>query len=92
MYFSLANAETLENHCRALEVGFAKSYVHGLFESLQAGNYIHKYDVQEAVRLCKETKIEVKLSEFIQVRLSRGNHRKLVFKLIFFCLDNMQTF
>jgi len=65
--FHVASGDTLENHCRALEVAFAKSYVHGLFDSLQAGDYIHKNDVQEAIRLCRETKIEINLSSFIQV-------------------------
>ncbi len=63
-----AHGETLRNHCSTLEVAFAKSYVHGLFESLQTGHYVHRSDVQEAIRLCRETKIEVDLSEYIQVR------------------------
>ena len=65
--FVLANGDTLRDHCSALEVAFVKSYVHGLFESLQTGHYVHKTDVQEAIRLCRETRIEIDWSEYIQV-------------------------
>ncbi|CAG7825302.1 unnamed protein product [Allacma fusca] len=55
----------LRTHCQALEIAWRKSYVHGLFESLQHGLFIHHSDINVAMKMCQRFQIDVDLNDFI---------------------------
>lgn len=61
------SSKLLHNHCATLEVAWTKSYIHGLFESLQNGYFIHNKDIDVAMILCQKFQVDVDLTEFITV-------------------------
>jgi hypothetical protein len=59
----------MEKQCNLLEKRFMTSFVHGMFQSLQAGQYIYRGDIEMALRLCKDTKVSIDTTEFNQVAI-----------------------
>lgn len=57
----------MQDHCETLEAAFIRSYVCGTFKSLQCSFFVSRRDIQSAVDRCRETKVEIHLTDFLKV-------------------------
>ena len=57
--------QTLSQYCAVIEALYCKCLGQALFTSLQQEKHIHSRDVASAMDLCKETLVEVDITDFI---------------------------
>ncbi|KAF0309638.1 KICSTOR complex protein SZT2 [Amphibalanus amphitrite] len=56
----------LAEHCNVLQLAHTRSFVVGVFRSLQACRSVHPLDVQWAIDLCDEQPLEVDITDFLK--------------------------
>ena len=62
---SSSTIQTLSQYCAIIEALYCKCLGQALFTSLQQDKHIHSRDVASAMDLCKETLVEVDITDFI---------------------------